>query len=1005
MPPSAEHSEPHQHTLKQISSLETGLRFRLRLSKPAWALVALILGWAAQELFERQLLWPGLLLYAIAIPLFAIKVAVPRPKRSEKPEVYSRFLYLRIGTGIRTQLGLGVMLGALILSGVSWYLFGLGPRSIAAWPTYLGSLIFFGLGVWLAEPSTSSRSSPPAPGKGRPSLRWPQLDLLLLAIIILALFLRLFQFSSLPFGTWYDEATTGLEARQIVQDPAFRPAYSGAMNQVAHHLYLFALSMRLLGDNIGALRAVSVLFGIGAVVTAYLFGREYGGRRWGLLLAFLVASMRWHVNFSRIAMNGIDVPFFEFLTLYFALRVVRGQPGQLRNMAWLGLSLGLGLSFYTPFRLFTIALTLFALAMLASGYRSHRDAGLSPGNADTLTARREYETKTNGKEGERWGLGLVLLLIAIWLAAMPTAQSAWRNGSAFWGRARHVSIFQNRDDPNLARALGRTTYKHLLMFNYQGDNNGRHNLPGAPTLDRLSAILFALGLGVAVARRGPANIFFLCLLPMGLLGGILTLDFEAPQSLRSIAALPAVVYFIALTLDTLWSELPVTGRFTGWQYNTAPILAGLGIIAFSNGFTYFGPQAHHPAVWMEFSTAETLVGKRMAKLGPEPVYYTSPFFFNHACIRFHAPESRRSARKVLPLPDPLPARESPDRPVVYFIHPDEEWVLHQALQIYPEASYEILPSDSEYPPAVYIVTLEPEQIASVQGLEATYWAGTTRQGVPGSTARSPVIDMVWPADAPLDLPFVAEWNGILYIPRYGQYNLSVEVPGPVELTLDGKTHQAEGNLSLTPDLAQGNHDMRLQATGGHGQVRLWWQPPTQEREIVPTWALYASPISRHGLLGKYYPNSDWSGTPAMARIDPFLDIYFHLTPLPRPYSVEWSGWLDVPEEGAYFLGLRAVDQAQLYLDGQLVIDATLPDEYTQALLGLKAGLHDLRITYQDLTGHSRIHLYWTRPGGEREIIPATYLVPNRVSSRSAQAPASRLPEESIWQLGWERGSH
>jgi hypothetical protein len=835
---------------------------------------------------------------------------------------------------------------------------------------------------------------------------------LLLAIIIIALFFRLFQFSSLPFGTWYDEATTGLEARQIVQDPVFRPAYSGAMNQVAHHLYLFALSLRLLGDNIAALRAVSVLFGVGAVVTAYLFGREYGGHRWGLLLAFLVACMRWHVNFSRIAMNGIDVPFFEFLTLYFVLRVVRGQPGQLRNMAWLGLSLGLGLSFYTPFRLFTIALTMFALATLASRYRSHGDAslahrgaGLPYGDADSLTAQWEYEAKTNRKAGQPPTMGLVLLLIAVWLAAMPTAQSAWRNGSDFWGRARHVSIFQNRDDPNLARALGRTTYKHLLMFNYQGDNNGRHNLPGAPTLDRLSAILFALGVGMAVARRDPANIFFLCLLPVGLLGGILTLDFEAPQSLRSVAALPAVVYFIALTLDTLWSELPVTGRFKGYQYSTAPILAGLGIIAFSNGFTYFGPQAHHPAVWMEFSTAQTLVGKRMAELGPEPVYYTSPFFFNHASIRFHAPESRLSVRKVLPLPDPLPARESSDRPVVYFIHPDEEWVLLQALQIYPEANFEILPSGSEYRPAVYIVYLEPEQIASVQGLEAHYWAGTTRQGAPRSTTHSPVIDMAWPADAPLDLPFVAEWNGILYIPWYGQYNLSVEAPGHVELTLDGETLQAEGNLRLTPDLALGNHELRLQAVGGHGQIRLWWQPPTQEQEIVPTWALYTSPISRHGLLGEYYPNSDWRGVPAIARIDPILDIYFHLTPLPRPYSVEWSGWLDVPEEGPYFLGLRAVDQAQLYLDGQLVIDATLPDEYTQELLGLKAGLHDLRITYRDLTGRSRIHLYWTRPGGEREIIPATYLVPNRVRPHPSQAPASDLPAGSTWQSTWEEGGN
>ena len=127
------------------------------------------------------------------------------------------------------------------------------------------------------------------------------------------------------------------------------------MNQVAHHLYLFALSMQLLGDNIAALRAVSVLFGLGTVVAAYLFGREYGGRRWGLLLAFLVASMRWHVNFSRIAMNGADVPFFEFLTLYFALRAVRGKPGPLRSVAWLGLTVGLGLCFYTPYRLFVVS--------------------------------------------------------------------------------------------------------------------------------------------------------------------------------------------------------------------------------------------------------------------------------------------------------------------------------------------------------------------------------------------------------------------------------------------------------------------------------------------------------------------------------------------------------------------------------------------------------------------------------------------------------------------------
>ena len=61
-------------------------------------------------------------------------------------------------------------------------------------------------------------------------------------------------------------------------------------------------------------------------------------------------------------------------------------------------------------------------------------------------------------------------------------------------------------------------------------------------------MLFALGLGLAVVRRDRLSIFFLCLLVTGLMGGILTLDFEAPQSLRSIGALPAVIYFIALSL-------------------------------------------------------------------------------------------------------------------------------------------------------------------------------------------------------------------------------------------------------------------------------------------------------------------------------------------------------------------------------------------------------------------------------------------------------------------------
>ncbi len=996
--------------MSDIVVTPTSLPSRRTLNRLAWALGAVALGLIAQALFGLEQLWPGLILFVIAIPLFASQMAAPRREERERLAIDPELLHPRIVSGARGWLGIGSILAALFLSGVSWLFFGTETLGSAAWVTYIGSVLLFGLGVWLAETPALQSKDGQSHNQGVSVLHvLRQPDLWLLAILLLALFMRLFHFHSLPFGTWYDEATVGIEARRILQDPAFRPAFSVAMNQVAHHLYLFAVSMQLLGDNIAALRAVSVSFGIGAVVAAYLFGREYGGRRWGLLMAFLVASMRWHVNFSRIAMNGIDATFFEFLTLYFALRAVRARPGPMRAIAWLGLTVGLGLCFYTPYRLFAIAGVIFLLILLANRYVNllPRGADLSPRDAPAHVAQPATMNKTGQPARRGLAISIGLLLIAVWLAMMPTTQYAWRNSQAFWGRARHVSVFQNREDPNLARALANNAQKHLLMFNYQGDSNGRHNLPGEPMLDRLSAVLFALGLGLAVARRDRLSVFFLCLLVTGLMGGILTLDFEAPQSLRSIGALPAVIYFIALSLDALWLELRWAARITRPRHSLALVIAGLGAIAFSNAYTYFGPQAHDPTVWMEFSTAETLVGVMMADMGPEPVYYASQFFHDHACIRFHAPpDSPLSTRKVLSLPDPLPAREAPDRPVVYFIHPDEEWVFSLAQQIYPNAQFEVLPDEPDYSPVLFVVYLEPDDLASVQGLETYYWPGDELDGAPTNTVRSSTVDVTWPDDAPLDLPFVSEWRGVLYAPEYGQYTLSVEAPDHVELTLDGETQEGVGHVSLTTPLAIGNHDLKLHVSGRTGQVRLSWQPPGGEEETVPTWALYSFPISRYGLLGKYYSNPDWQGTPEMERIDPVLDVYFHLTPLPRPYSVEWTGTLNVPESGVYHLGLRSVDEARLYLDGQPVIEATTPDEYVETPIDLEMGPHDLRITYQDLTNRSRIHLYWTRPNGEREIIPGPYLWPGHVSPQSPQpytlpSPAEELPTMELnWQATW-----
>ena len=977
---------------------------RRTLNDLAWALGGLALGYLAQGLLEHDQLGEGLVVYAVAIPLFAVHLArfrdgagrVPGDAQRQSPNDGLPSDADVPDPGIRRRVGWGVAAAGFIVSLASLPLF-VQELHAAAWFLYLSSLLLFVGGMWLVEPRTKSWVSGSSDGQAQgnralvPGAYW------LVAILVLALFLRLFHFGSLPFGTWYDEAVAGIDARRILQDPSFRPVFWHSMNHPAHHLYLFALALKALGDNIAALRVVSVLFGIGTVITAYLFGREYLGLRWGLLLGFLVATMRWDVNFSRIAMNGIDTPFFEFLTLYLALRVLRGRFGSWRSIAATGLSLGLGLCFYTGFRLFVVAFILMGLMLLWA--RSRPSGGL------VVSGRPgPYEGR-----GFRPLLRLGLFVTAVWLVVMPVALFSWQNAPAFWQRTQTVSVFTNRDDPNLVRAIAGNIQKHALMFNYKGDNNGRHNLPGAPTLDRLSAALFALGIGLALVRRDRVSVFFLLLLPVGLAGGIFSLDFEAPQSLRSIASMPAVIFFIGLSLNALWVELRWAARITRPRYSLILVAIGLGIIAVSNGVTYFGRQARDVAVRQAFSTTETMVGKQVAELGPDPIYYFSPLFFDHPCIRFHAPaQSPRSVRKVMTLPDPVPAREPADRSVVYFIHPDEAWVLDWARQLYPQAHFERLPVESAYPTAVLMVRLEPNDVRSVQGLEVRSWAGEDEEGMPLSVGRALVVEEDWPHDAHLDLPFVVEWSGVLYAPQFGHYTLAMEAPGRASLTLDGRDFEGVGEVTIAPLLAQGNHDLRLRAEGGQGRVRLAWRPPGEEMAPIPTWALYSFPVAAHGLLGEYYPNANWQGQPTLARVDPVLNVYFHVMPLPRPYSVEWTGALDVPYSGLYALGLRSVDAARLFVDDQLRVEAVVPDQYTEHLIALEAGLHDLRISYQDQTERSRIHLYWTRPGGEMEIIPSPYLWPSADGARATvpvpatqlPSPAEMLPMELRWQATW-----
>lgn len=721
-------------------------------------------------------------------------------------------------------------------------------------------------------------------------------------VIALAVVLRLYDFQSQPRGIWFDEAINGLEARKILHFEDYRPIF--VPNITAPHLFLYALGLQIFGEtSIVGPRLWSALFGVGTAVMAFLVGRQLRGPYFGLLFALVMAVMRWSINFSRIAMTGVEMGFFTLLALYFTIRLVR--YGQLRDALLVGLSLGAGLWFYSAFRVLMLAVVLYGL----------------------LAWRRWPSWKA------------VLLAAVVGLTALavifPLLTYAKINADVFFERTRGVTIFNdNARDPgrSFEDAFRSNLKVHARMFHIFGDRNGRHNDPGEPMLDPYTGLLFGIGL-VLAARYfyKPETVFFVALLAAGLSGGVLTFEFEAPQGLRSIGVLPAVGYFAALAA---WSMGYAVYCSLGERISK-PVLLGAGgilavLLAQANFTAYFDRQRRDFTSFYEFTISETLMGEYAASQPDNARFYVAPLLAYFPIGEFV--EAHPEKWTPLPVPDAFPLRMAPERPITAFLHFLDVEQYEYAQTIYPNGRFiTVRPSDygveqpTDFPVLFYIVSLQPEDIASVQG-----WV---EQGDSAS--------------------------GYLYAPYYGEYRFwfkegaTITIGDQVLTESGGAVTLPEGNLAFT---------MRPAGT------LEWITPDDDRRRLIPKYQFYHDPVNDHGLLAEFYTNFDWQGQPLRKSIQP--DIYWrmHILPLPHPFSIRWTGTLLIPETGDYVFELNAAPYGELYIDGREVAKTVVERRPATGSISLEAGEHTLEVKFRDNEGHSGIFLSW-RPPGRMALVP------------------------------------
>ena len=132
---------------------------------------------------------------------------------------------------------------------------------------------------------------------------------------------------------------------------------------------------------------------------------------------------------------------------------------------------------------------------------------------------------------------------------------------------------------------------------------------------------------------------------------------------------------------------------------------------------------------------------------------------------------------------------------------------------------------------------------------------------------------------------------------------------------------------------------------------------------------------RTGVRRQVFPAVGFNGTPLLDNVGTTITLDFlnDDPDLPRRFfSARWTGYWYAPEAGDVELHGAGDDRLDVWLDGELVIRRTPPaDMHTLVrTVRLDAGVHELRVEYEQHGGGFNMRLEWAPPGGRARPLPA-----------------------------------
>ena len=388
-------------------------------------------------------------------------------------------------------------------------------------------------------------------------LRLIRANIALVAVVFLALILRLFYISDLPPSLNWDEVSHGYNAYSILKTgkdewgitlPTIFRAYGDYKLPV--YIYLTAVSEAVLGLNELAVRLPSILAGTISVVFTFLFVRHLTKKRLlALISALLLAVEPWGLFLSRIASEANVSVALIISGAYFFLRG-KDSPKFLPLSAVL---LGLSVWTYNSARVFVPLL----LAVLVLVYKK--------------------ELITIWKKKTKLAAGTLILLAffflpMFWQLVNPSGQARY-GWVEILDEGAIAQINESRVSSNLAGILPTLAHNKATFFlktfisNYfshfspeflffEGGSNYQFSVPGYGLLYLINLPFFLLGLTILIFGLRKSRALRLVIAWFLLAPVASSLTREAPHVLRSIVFLPTlqIISAIGVTHAFSWTR-------------------------------------------------------------------------------------------------------------------------------------------------------------------------------------------------------------------------------------------------------------------------------------------------------------------------------------------------------------------------------------------------------------------------------------------------------------------